>query len=127
MENLTPEMVDEGLSSIQKTADGSTYAFSEVCIEDKGLTTIGEALVEYDHLRVIKFNKNKLESIDKLRSLKYLQILEAKENSIEDNYFMSESKQQLRFLTNVDLSGNKLTKLRQLLCSNLRSFKVDNN
>ena len=40
---------------------------------------------------------------------------------------MSESKQQLRFLTNVDLSGNKLTKLRQLLCNNLRSLKVDNN
>jgi Leucine-rich repeat (LRR) protein len=46
---------------------------------------------------------------------------------IEDNYFMSESKQQLRFLTNVDLSGNKLTKLRQLLCNNLRTLKVDNN
>ena len=40
---------------------------------------------------------------------------------------MSESKQQLRFLTNVDLSGNKLTKLRQLLCNNLRTLKVDNN
>ena len=40
---------------------------------------------------------------------------------------MSESKQQLRFLTNVDLSGNKLTKLRQMLCINLRSLKVDNN
>ena len=46
---------------------------------------------------------------------------------IEDNYFMSESKQQLRFLTNVDLSGNKLTKLRQLMCGNLRTLKVDNN
>jgi internalin A len=30
-------------------------------------------------------------------------------------------------LTNVDLSGNKLSKLRQLLCTNLRSLKVDNN
>ena len=30
-------------------------------------------------------------------------------------------------MTNVDLSGNKLSKLRQMLCSNLRSLKVDNN
>jgi hypothetical protein len=92
MQSLTPELLDQGLSSIQKTADGSTYAFSEVCLEEKGLNTIGEALAEYDHLRVIKFNKNKLDNIDKLRSLKYLQILEARDNCIEDNYFMSESK-----------------------------------
>ena len=30
-------------------------------------------------------------------------------------------------MTNVDLSGNKLSKLRQMLCTNLRSLKVDNN
>ena len=72
MQSLTPELLDEGLSSIQKTADGSTYAFSEVCVEEKGLTTIGELFADYDHLRIIKLNKNKLETIDKLRSLKYL-------------------------------------------------------
>ena len=72
MQTLTPEMLESGLSSIQKTADGSTYAFSEICLEGQGLNTIGEALAEYDHLRVIKFNKNKLDNIDKLRSLKYL-------------------------------------------------------
>ena len=72
MQALTAEMLESGLSSIQKTADGSTYAFSEICIEGQQLTTIGEALSDYDHLRVIKFNKNKLETIDKLRSLKYL-------------------------------------------------------
>ena len=92
MQNLTPELLDEGLSSIQKTSDGSTYAFSEVCLENRGINTIGEILAEYDHLRVIKFNQNKLENIDKLRTLKYLQILEAKDNLIEDFYFMSESK-----------------------------------
>lgn len=32
---LTAEMLENGLSSIQKTADGSTYAFSEICIEDQ--------------------------------------------------------------------------------------------
>lgn len=72
MQNLTPELLDEGLSSIQKTSDGSTYAFSEVCLENRGINSIGEILAEYDHLRVIKFNQNKLENIDKLRTLKYL-------------------------------------------------------
>lgn len=93
MQALTPELLESGLSSIQKTADGSTYAFSEMCLEDANLDALGEALADYDHLRVIKLNKNKLDSIDKLRSLKYIQILEARDNRIEDNYFMSESKQ----------------------------------
>jgi hypothetical protein len=34
MQALTAEMLESGLSSIQKTADGSTYAFSEMCIEE---------------------------------------------------------------------------------------------
>jgi Leucine-rich repeat (LRR) protein len=56
-----------------------------------------------------------------------LQSLEAADNLIEDIYFMSESKQQLKFLTSADLSGNKLTKLRQLLCVKLLTLKLNNN
>ena len=80
MQALTGEIIQEGLSSIQKTSDGSTYAFSTLELEGKGIDTLGEALAEYVHLRVIKFNKNKLETIDKLRTLKYIQILEATDN-----------------------------------------------
>jgi Leucine-rich repeat (LRR) protein len=83
--------------------------------------------VDFEHLRNVNLNKNNLASVDKLRNLKFLQSLEARDNCIADNYFMSESKQQLKFLTKVDLAGNKLTKLRQLLCTKLRSLNVDNN
>lgn len=40
---------------------------------------------------------------------------------------MSESKQQLKFLTFVDLTGNKLTKLRHILCTKLQTLILDNN
>lgn len=40
---------------------------------------------------------------------------------------MSESAQQLKFLTDVNLSGNKLTKLRHILCRKLLNLKIDSN
>ena len=40
---------------------------------------------------------------------------------------MSETKQQLQFLTTVDLSGNKLVKLRPLLSRKLVDVIFDNN
>lgn len=56
-----------------------------------------------------------------------MQSLEAAKNLIEDIYFMSESKQQLKFLTSVDLSGNQMKKIRQLLCMKLLTLKLDEN
>lgn len=56
-----------------------------------------------------------------------MQSLEAAKNQIEDIYFMSESKQQLKFLTSVDLSGNQMKKIRQLLCMKLLTLKLDEN
>lgn len=40
---------------------------------------------------------------------------------------MSETTQQLQFLTKVDLSGNQLTKLRQVLCRKLLDLNLENN
>ena len=40
---------------------------------------------------------------------------------------MSETTQQLQFLTKVDLSGNQLTKVRQVLCRKLQYLNLDNN
>jgi Leucine-rich repeat (LRR) protein len=124
---LTVEVLSEGLTSIQKTYNGETFAFSDLSLEGKNLDSLGDNLTDFEHLRVINLNKNKFSNIDKLRNLKFLQSLEACDNALTDNYFMSESKQQLKFLTSVNLSGNKLTKLRQLLCTKLRNLNVDGN
>ena len=92
--------------------DGATYAFTDLTVEGKGLRTLGDRINDYEHLRNLNVNNNRFENVDKLRALKYMQTLTACNNEIIDNYFMSESKQQLKFLTQVDMSGNKLTKLR---------------
>ena len=100
------------LTKLYENVDGSTYAYTNLNLEGKGLDQIGDHITDFEHIRQLNLNKNKLDSIDKLRNLKYLQSLEATDNNIADNYFMSESKQQLKFLTQVNLSSNKLTKLR---------------
>uniref|UniRef100_A0A7S3IV55 Uncharacterized protein n=1 Tax=Strombidium inclinatum TaxID=197538 RepID=A0A7S3IV55_9SPIT len=40
---------------------------------------------------------------------------------------MAESTQHLRFLTKVDLTGNKITKLRKILCPELKNLVLDQN
>ena len=62
-------------------------------IDGKNFEDLGEELQNYEHLREVYINKNKFSNIDKLRTLKYLQILEAKDNKIVDNFFMAESAQ----------------------------------
>ena len=40
---------------------------------------------------------------------------------------MAETSQQLRFLSKVDLSGNKIQKLRKILCPELKNLVLDSN
>lgn len=79
------------LVSFAHFLDGSTYAYSVLNIEGHNFSDLGEDLQNYEHLREVYLNKNKFPNIDKLRTLKYLQILEAKDNNITDNFFMAES------------------------------------
>lgn len=98
----------KGLSNIQKSAskfrslshvtlmifiDGATYAFSVLNLNGNGINDLGDQLQNYEHLREVYLNGNAFTNIDKLRTLSLLQILEAKDNKIMDNYFMSETNQ----------------------------------
>ena len=84
--------------------DGSTYAFSKLALNEQEFEELGDALQHYEHLRDINLSQNSLLNVDKLRSLKYLQVLNVSQNKIKDNQFLSESNQQLCFLSNVDMS-----------------------
>ena len=124
---LTKEMCSEGLRQVEMIADGSTYAYIDLNLEGQAIDVLGEPFQNYDYLRVINLNNNNLKNIDRVRGFKYLQKLEAKDNKIDDNPFLSESKLQLKFLTTVDMSGNQLTAIRHMHCVKLRSMIVDNN
>lgn len=41
---LEGEHIADGLSVITKTSDGSSYAFSKLILNDKGISDLGDAL-----------------------------------------------------------------------------------
>jgi Leucine-rich repeat (LRR) protein len=96
-------------------------------LEEKELDDIGEQLSTFEHLRDLNLSKNKLVSIERLRTLQYLQVLMAQENQLQNIDFLCENPQQLRFLTKADFSSNKLQKLPKILCSALKNLNLDNN
>jgi Leucine-rich repeat (LRR) protein len=107
--------------------DNQTAAFTNLNLDQLRVSSLGDALIDFEHIRDLSLDSNQLENIDLLRNFKYLQSLSAQNNVISDIYFMSESAAQLKFLTNANFSGNKLTKLRQIHCRQLLELKVDRN
>jgi len=53
--------------------------------------------------------------------------LVARDNKVELCHLLSETKAQLQFLTDVDLSGNQITKVRPILARKLQRLIMDNN
>ena len=97
----------DGLQNLQKTPgkytkfdfiDGSSYAYAYLTAEEKELVDIidvnegenkGKCLLEnYQFLRFVNLNNNKLKNIDKVKNLQYLYELHAKTNEIESLEFL---------------------------------------
>ena len=49
---LTKEMIKNGISSVQRTADGSGHAFVRLQVQDSGITNV-DILNQYLHLRYV--------------------------------------------------------------------------
>jgi len=50
---LKVEQIVAGLSQIEKTHDGASYAFTNLVLDEKELEELGEALRSYQHLRFL--------------------------------------------------------------------------
>ena len=107
--------------------DSATYAYTALSLVGKGLAEINDQIQRYEHIRDLDLSGNKLPSVDKLRNLKWLQSLTARDNKIELCHLLSETKAQLCFLTSIDLAGNKIQKLRPILARKLLRAVLDNN
>jgi len=53
--------------------------------------------------------------------------LVARDNKVELCHLLSETKAQLQFLTDVDLSGNQIAKVRPILAKKLQRLMMNNN
>ena len=124
---ISQEVIAEGLSDIQKTAEGSTFAYTRLSLVGKGIVEINDQIQRYEHVRDLDLSSNKMISIDKLRNLKWLQSLKVRDNKVELCHLLSETKAQLCFLTDVDFSGNLIEKVRPILARKLQRYIMDNN
>jgi hypothetical protein len=74
--------------SINFRADGSSYAFTDLNLEGKDIESFGLLMRQYEHVRTINMNGNKLRGISEISALPYLLEVEAKNNLIKDIDFL---------------------------------------
>ena len=58
MAKVSQETIAQGLSGIEKTADGATYAYSTMTLTGCGLTEINDSIQRYEHVRNLDLSGN---------------------------------------------------------------------
>lgn len=136
---LEAAAIQGGLSNLQRTPDGASYAFAYLNVEEKDPQvqelvnvnpgkTEGECAIEkFKYLRVVNLNKNAFGSVDRLKHLNYLYELHAAGNQIAEIDLLCQDNQTLKYLQKVDLTQNKLTKLPQIASPSITKLILDEN
>jgi len=124
---LKVEQIVAGLSQISKTHDGSSYAFTNLTLEEKELEELGESLRNYQHLRFLSLSKNQLKEIAEIIYLPYLLTINAAENQIASIDFLSIAQDSLGYLQALNLTKNKLTKLPAIPLPRLSRLLLSEN
>ena len=101
MAEVTADQITKGLSQVARTTDGSGWALSKLDISGLEISSFGEKLSEFSHLRY----------------------LNASSNAIEDGAALA----SLPNLLAVDLSNNSLTVLPEATLENLQVAKLNGN
>lgn len=112
------EQLTKGLSRIQRTHDGSSYAFAALTMEetDPPVEDLGNELQQYEHLQHLYLKQNGLRDIASIAHLHHLLTVNASQNAVASIKFLEElgGSDRLQFLQRLDLSGNKLKELSPL-------------
>ena len=83
---------------LTNSTDGASYAFTELNLEGKGVESFGILLKQYEHLRKVNLNKNKLREIGEIDTLPYLVEVIAQNNLIKDIDFFEVHPNSLQYL-----------------------------
>lgn len=113
---VKPEQLTRGLSRIQRTHDGSSYAFAALTMEDTDepkVGDLGDCLKQYEHLQHLYLKGNDLREIESISYLSHLLTVNASANSIGSIRFLEPlaGSEKLQFLQRLDLSTNRLKEL----------------
>jgi Leucine-rich repeat (LRR) protein len=119
---LSKDIIAECISMPYRLGYGFSHAFVKLDCSDRNLSDIS-ILREYIHLRFIILSNNFVTDICPCSVIGHLIYLKADNNQIADAACLT----ALRFLQFLDLSGNKLTTIRNLAFPLLQHLKVNDN
>lgn len=104
--SLTEDIISEGLSEVKRTADGTSYAFTNLNLEGglqgEKVDDLAVALRSFLHIRTVNFSKNALFMADEFMHLPYLQELNMSQNKIRDIRFLKENRESLCYLQSLN-------------------------
>jgi hypothetical protein len=95
---LKVEQIVAGLSQIDKTHDGASYAFTNLVLDEKEIEELGESLRGYQQLRFLSMQKNQLKDVSEIIYLPYLLTLQANENQVASIEFLTAARDSLHYL-----------------------------
>lgn len=115
---VTKEQITAGLSRIERTHDGTSFAFVALTIEesDPVVEDLGDFLSGYEHLRHLNLSKNGIRDISSMACLNHLLTVNCSNNAIGSIQFLEDlsANEKLQFLQRLDFSGNKIKELNQV-------------
>jgi Leucine-rich repeat (LRR) protein len=121
----TMRIIKKGLTKIQKTNDNNGYAFTDMNVSGQEILNLYDILSLYPHVRYANFSKNKIDDISTVDMMPYLLTLNASENLIDNVKVFTY--QKLFYVTELDLSSNKISRLPGIVLPCLRKLVLDNN
>jgi len=124
-------LISKGLSEVKRTADGSSYAFTALNLEnglqgDK-IDDLAVALRNFLHIRTVNFSKNNLFMADEFVHLPYLQELNLAQNKVRDIRFLKENRESLCYLKSLNCDQNEVRELTDIPQMRLTHVNLNRN
>ncbi|PAA58525.1 hypothetical protein BOX15_Mlig004996g2 [Macrostomum lignano] len=123
---LTEALIEECecLSNLNKTADGTSYAYLELTASSLGLCDIS-VLADYEQLQVLNLSHNQLTSLSAISGLVNLVQLDASHNRLRSAFDFGDALGNLR---SADLSHNEIADLPDMTAfGRLRDLDLSHN
>ena len=114
------------LTKLSRTFDGRSYAYTKLELINKRLFELNPILANNVHLRELNLQQNFLSEFDQALFLKYLTKLNLEGNKIEDIRSL-DNEEVLPFLEELNLSGNRIKRLVRIPLKRLRILRINHN
>ena len=120
-------ILKSGLGCLARTNDNRSYAYVDLKVPEKELTSIHGLLIKFPHIRYLDLSKNKLTDVSSVSSMIYLRDLNLSENALTQVDDLIQNAKAFHHLEVLNLSGNQLTSFSCKGFKDLQHLNINNN